>query len=216
MENKAWLRLAAVVLVLPFAAACAREDETEANIEVETEPAATPAAPVTVMINPQGGSTIGGELTATHEAENTKVRLNLTGLMEDKTYDAKIRYGSCAVAMNYLDGDDDTPAGANSPAATPETTATDAHDVGEEVADFSLDETGTTATGEVDIDNDELRAGEAAFVMVTEDAGVGDPDVLIGCAELSGHGGMGGTAPAPGTTPGAEPGTAAPAEPGRR
>ena len=224
MDNKTWMRALALALIVPAAAACSKEDNDEANIEVETE-AAPPMAPITVDIMPQGGSTIMGTITATHEGDDAKVRLTLSGLTEDKTYDAKIRYGDCAIAMNYLT-DNEAPA-TPAPGAAPSTapapgteTATGEHKVGDEVADFSLNETGTTAEGDVDVDNDDLRPEEAAFVMVTEDAGVGSPDVLVGCADLRGHGGaMGGTMPAPGTTPaapGTEPGAAAPADSGRR
>jgi hypothetical protein len=209
MENKAWLRLAALVLVLPFAAACAREDETEANIEVETEPAA-PAAPIVVAITPTGANTVAGELTATHEADKTVVRLSLNALTEGKDYEARIRYGNCSVAANYLD---DEPMANNDAPATPQagaTPATDDHEQGEVIEAINLDRQGLMATGTAEIENDELRAGETAYLVITEDS---DEDVLVGCVDLPGHGGMGGTAPAPGATPGAEP---APAEPGRR
>ena len=219
MDSKAWMwRALAVALLVPAVGACSAEDNDEANIDVETEAPPAAATPMTVAINPQGGSTITGEFTAMHEAENTRVRVNLSGLMEGKDYNATIRYGDCTVAMNYLTDDDADDAPAATPGTTPapgtETAAE--HEIGDEVADIDLNVTGATATGEADIDNDDLRADEPAFVMITEDAGMTDPDVLVGCADLRGHGGMGGTMPAPGATPGAEPGHAAPADTGRR
>ena len=223
MDNKAWIRAMALALIVPAAAACNKEDNDEATIEVETEAPAPPPAPITIDITPQGGAPVMGQLTATHEGDNTKVRLTLSGLTEDKTYDAKIRYGDCTIAMQYTNDDmkpdENAPTTAPGATATPGApTATGEHKVGDEVADYSLNETGTAAEGEVDVDNDDLRPDEAAFVMVTEDAGVGKPDVLVGCADLRGHGGMGGTMPAPSTTPapGTEPGAAAPADSGRR
>ena len=99
MDSKAWMaRAMALALIVPAAAACNMEDNEEANIEVETEaPATPPPAPVTMDILPQGGSTVAGQVTAMHEGDNTKLRLNLSGLTEDKTYDAKIRYGDCTI-----------------------------------------------------------------------------------------------------------------------
>jgi hypothetical protein len=209
MENKAWLRLIALMLVLPLAVACSKEEEIEADIDVETEPAA-PAAPIMVTIMPQGGSTVAGDLSATHEADKTVVRVNLTSLMEGKDYEARIRYGNCSVAANYLDDEplanNDGPETPATPGATP---LTDDHEQGEVIEAINLDRSGATATGTADVDNDELRMGETAYLVITEDS---DEDVLVGCVDLPGHGGMGGTAPAPGT----EPGAAAPAEPGRR
>jgi hypothetical protein len=208
MENKAWLRLIALMLVLPFAVACAQEEETEADIEVETEPAG-PAAPIVVTITPQGANTVAGELTATHEMDKTIVRLNLTALTEGKDYEARIRYGDCTVAATYLQ---DEP-GANPEPATPPagaTPATDDHETGEVIEAINLDRQGAMATGTAEVDNDELRPGETAYLVITEDS---DEDVLVGCVDLPGHGGMDGTAPAPA---GSEPGAAAPAEPGRR
>ena len=209
MENKAWLRLMALTLVLPLAVACSQEEETEADIEIEAEPA--PAAPVTVQITPQGGGMVAGEITATHQAEDTNLRISLTGLTEGKDYEARIRYGDCTIAMNYLD---DEPLANDNEAATPatgtpETPGTmDDHETGEVVAMINLDRTGATASGSADIENDELRAGEAAYLVITEDS---DEDVLVGCADLSGHGGMG-------TTPdaGAAPGAAMPADSAQR
>jgi hypothetical protein len=212
MENKAWLRLIALMLVLPLAVACSKEEETDADIEVETEPAA-PAAPIVVTITPTGANTVAGELTATHEMDKTMVRLNLTALTEGKDYEARIRYGDCTVAATYLD---DEP-GANPEPATPPpagaTPAADDHETGEVIEAINLDRQGTTATGTAEVDNDELRPGETAYLVITEDS---DEDVLVGCVDLPGHGGMGGTAPAPAPAPGTEPGAAAPAEPGRR
>jgi hypothetical protein len=199
MDSKAWVaRAMALALVVPVAAACNKEDN-DANIEVQTE-TPPPAAPVTVTINPQGGAMLSGDLTATHEADKTTVRLSLAGLTEDKDYEAKIRYGDCTMAANYLKDDDmaATPGAATTPAAGTDSGASmsAAHDPGDKVADIDLDKTGATATGTADIDNDELGAGEAAYVVITQD------DMLVGCADLSGHGDMGGMS-APGTAPGA-------------
>jgi hypothetical protein len=210
MDSKAWMaRAMALALVAPAIGACNKEDKTEANIEVQTEPT-PPPAPITITINPQGGSMITGELTAMHEADNAKVTLNLTGLTEDKDYDATIRYGDCSIAMNYL-----------KPDLMPGDKAPDAetvrnHDIGDEVKDIDLNKTGTTATGEATIDNDDLRADEPAFVMVTQDAGVGKDHILVGCADLTGHAGMsgmGGMAPPPAAAPSTTPETPGAAKP---
>ena len=185
MEKKAWLRgLVAMTLLLPVVAACSADEETEANIEVETAPPAP--TPITVQVMPQGGAMVAGDLTAMHEADNTRVSLTLSGLTEGKDYEARIRYGTCAVAMNYVDDEpfanDATPGDSGS--------VMDDHEIGEVVEQIDLDRTGATASGTGEFDNDDLAAMESAFVSITEDS---DEDVLVGCADLSGHGGMGGT-----------------------
>jgi hypothetical protein len=212
MENKTWLRLIAMMLVLPLAVACSKEEETEADIEVQTEPAA-PAAPIVVAIVPEGSNTVTGEISATHEMDKTVVRVSLAALTEGKDYEARIRYGNCTIAANFID---DEPMANNEESVTPPpagTPATDDHEQGEVMEAINLDRQGLIATGTAEIENDELRAGESAYLVITEDS---DEDVLVGCVDLPGHGGMGGTMPAPGATPGTEPGAAAPAEPGRR
>jgi hypothetical protein len=153
---------------------------------------------------------VAGELTATHETDKTIVRLNLSNLTEGKDYEARIRYGDCTIAASYINDD---PMGANAPAApapeatTPATTG-DSHDPGEVVASINLDRTGATATGTAEIENDDLRADEAAYLVITEDS---DADVLVGCVDLRGHSAMG-AAPAPA----AEPGAAMPADSANR
>src|SRR5689334_2848619 len=102
MESKAWVaRAMALALLVPAAAACNKADNNEENIEVKTE-APPPAAPISVTINPQGGAKLTGDLTATHEAEKTVLRLALNNLDADHDYAAKIRYGDCTMAMQYL------------------------------------------------------------------------------------------------------------------
>lgn len=220
MESKPWVgRALALALLVPVASACSKGEKNEENIEVKTE-TPPPAAPITVTINPQGGAKLTGQLTATHETDKTVLRLNLSGLDADKDYKAKIRYGDCTVAMKYL-ADTDEPGevdknkapattgapatGANPPTATPGETVRN-HDIGDVVARIDLDKTGATATGSADVDNDKLGPDEPAYVVITEDMGVGKNDMFVGCADLTGHAGLGatpgGAAPA-GTTPGA-------------
>lgn len=205
MDSKAWLaRAMALALMVPVAA-CSREEETEANIEVESEQPATPAAaPMTIQINPQGGAMVGGELTATHEAERTNVRVTLNGLTEGQDYEAKLRYGDCTVAANFLE-DADEAMGTTTPG-----TGVANHEIGDEVADIDLQITGTTATGTADIDNDELAMNEPAYVVVTQE------DRLVACGDLRASGAHGdtGTMGAP-ATPGMTPGATMPADSAR-
>ena len=199
MDSKAWVaRAMALALLVPAASACNKEDKTDESIEVQTE-APPPAAPMTIQIMPQGAGTVTGDLTATHETDKAVVRLNLTGLMDGKDYEAKIRYGDCAVAADF-DGKDHPGMDNPPPAGTAPQPGMNEHKVGEKVTDIHLDQTGTTATGNADIDNDKLGADEAAYLVVTQD------DVIVGCGDLRGHGDMGGMgAPAPTPAPGAMP-----------
>jgi hypothetical protein len=206
MDKKAWVaRAMALALVVPAIAACSKEDNDEANIEVQTE-APAPPAPMTITINPQGGATLSGDLTATHETDRTNVRVNLMGLTEGKDYEATIRYGDCTMAAQYLKDEDAKPGAPNADSVTGGATGTE-HEVGDKVADINLDHTGATATGTADISNDDLRGDEMAYVVVTEG------DMMVGCGDLRGHGDMGGTMSAPGA---ATPGAAMPADSAHR
>lgn len=203
MDRKRWVaRAMALTLAAPAVYACNKADRTEETLEVKTE--APPAAPVSIAVNPQGGSTISGELTATHETDKTVLHLNLSSLTADRDYEAKVRYGDCTMAMKYLvDADepgeidkDKAPAAG----AAPTETVRD-HDIGDVVVEIDLDKTGTTAMGNADVGNDALAADEPAFLVVAEDMGAGKGDMLVGCADLRGHGGMTGSMGTPDTTP---------------
>jgi hypothetical protein len=189
MDRKSWpIRLMAVLLVVP-AFACADRDEAEVEIDAETEapPPAAPA-PVTVQLMPLGGSTLTGEVVATHNPEDVNVRVSVTGLTEGEDYEAKLKYGMCSDAQAHFDNRD--AAATTTPGTEPAAGAMDAHDPGEEFAEIELSVTGTTGTGTGDIDADELGANEPAYVAIEIDDDMGDDDQLLGCADLSGHGGM--------------------------
>jgi hypothetical protein len=201
MVSKSWLiRFAAVMLVVP-AFACTSDDDTDIDIEAETETPPPAMAPVTVQFQPMGGSTLAGEVVASHNPENVNVRVTLSGLAEDDDYEAALKYGMCTDAQAHLDNEvgDDTP---GTETETPG--AIDEHEAGEEFADIDLDHTGMTATGSADIDTDDLRANEPAYLAITT-GGMNDERTIVACADLSGHGGMNIDA-APGT-PGTEPAT---------
>jgi hypothetical protein len=175
----------AVLLVVP-AFACADKDEAE--VEIEAAPEAPPpaaVAPVTVQVQPMGGATLTGEVVATREAE--------------------LKYGMCTDAQAHFD------AAESLTETTPDVAGT-THDPGDEFEEFDLTVTGATGTGSAEIDLDELRPTEAAYVAIEQDDDLGDDDRLLGCADLTGHGGMdmdagtGMGTPGP-TTPGTEPTT---------
>jgi hypothetical protein len=230
MDRKSWpIRLMAVLLVVP-AFACADNDEAEVEInEGDEAPAGAAMAPVTAQLQPMGGSMLSGEVVATHGPEDVNVRVTLNGLTEGDEYEAALKYGMCTDAQAHLDDDgpDDDADGTRTDATTPGTTPAagdatmDDHEPGEEFGDIDLNVTGTTATGSADIDTDDLRQNEPAYLVVTT-GGMTDEKNVLACADLSGHGGMNtgagmgtGTTPAPGTTgaPGA-PGTGTGTEPG--
>lgn len=201
MDRKKWMaRAMALTLAAPTVYACNKADKTDETIEVKTE--APPAIPVSIAVNPQGGSTISGELTATHETDKTLLHLNLSGLTEDKDYEAKVRYGDCTMAMQHLaDADepgeiDETPAAGAAPADTARE-----HEVGDVIVEIDLEKAGTNAMGDADAGNDALAADEPAFLVVTEDMGLGKSDMLVGCADLRGHAGMAGSMGTPDATP---------------
>ena len=208
MDRKSWpIRLMAVLLVVP-AFACADNDEAEVEIDAAPEPAPPAAiAPVTVQLMPLGGSTLTGEVVATHNPNDVNVRVSVAGLTEGEDYEAKLKYGMCSDAQAHFDGRDATATPGTEPAAG----AMDTHDPGEEFAEIELTVTGMTGTGSADIDTNELRENEPAYVAIEIDDDLGNNDKLLGCADLTGHGGMNmdmGTGT--GTTPGATtPGTPA-------
>ena len=188
MNSKGWLARAMTVGMAVVVVACAKkEEETQANIEIQAE--APPPPPITTEIVPATGSTVMGTITATHAPENTTVQISMTGLTEDKDYDATIRYGDCTIAPQYLKDD---PSGDMAPTTgTPEE-----HKLGDDFLTLMLNKEATTATAEATLDNDDLRADEPAYIVVTQ------ADMLVACADLKGHGGMS-TAPSigPSTTP---------------
>jgi hypothetical protein len=203
MDRKSWpIRLMAVLLVVP-AFACADNQEAEVEIEAEPEPPPPALAPVTVQLMPLGGSALTGEVVATRSPEDVNVRVSVAGLTEGEDYEAKLKYGMCSDAQAHFDGRDATPG--TEPAAG----AMDAHDPGEEFAEIELTVTGMTGTGSADIDADELRENEPAYVAIEIDDDLGDDDKLLGCADLTGRGGINmDTGTGTGTTPGATtPGT---------
>ena len=63
-----------------------------------------------------------------------------------------------------------------------------------------------TATGEEEVDNDDLRQGEAAYIVVTQEG------VLQACGDLMGHATGAGAAPGAAPAPGSAPGAAMPAD----
>jgi hypothetical protein len=208
----------AVLLVVP-AFACADNDEAEVEIDATPEPAPPAAtAPVTVQLMPLGGSTLTGEVVATHNPNGVNVRVSVAGLTEGEDYEAKLRYGMCSDAQAHFDGRDAT--ATTTPGTEPAAGAMDAHEAGDEFAEIELTVTGTTGTGSANIDTDELGANEPAYVSIEIDDDLGNDDKLLGCADLTGHGGMdmdAGTgmgtpgATTPGTEPTTTPGAAEPA-----
>lgn len=197
MDRKSWMARSITVAMATMVVACAKkEEEPQANIEVASEPA--PPPPVTMDLVPAGGSAVMGTVTATHAQDNTTLQISLSGLIDDRDYDAKVRYGDCTIAPQHLTSD--------APAA-PTTTTGGAmpnaeHELGDDFMSIRLNKEGTTATGEATVDNDDLRMDESAYVVVTQD------DKLVACADLKGHGGMGSTAPgATGANPSMGPNT---------
>lgn len=229
MDSKSWpIRLMAVMLVAPVFACADTGDDTEVDISADTEPG-QPAtmAPVTVQLDPMGGSMLSGEAVATHNPDNVNVRLTLNGLTEGEDYEARLVYGMCTDAETHLtdmaDADMDTDMGTDDQDATTTTPGTDPaagrmgeHQPGDEFGQIDLNVTGTTATGTAEIDAEELGPNEPAYIAVLGNGqGAEEEQTVLACADLSGHGGMGtgtGTGQTPGapTTPGTEPGTAAP------
>jgi hypothetical protein len=209
MDRKSWpIRLMAVMLMVG-AFACADNDEAEVEIDADDDVAPPAMAPVTVMIQPMGGSTLAGEVVATHRPEDVNVRVTLNGLTADSDYEAALKYGMCSDAQAHLDDDDD--ADATTPGTTPAAgdATMDDHEPGEEFGDVDLTVTGTTATGSADIGTEDLGANEAAYLVVTT-GGMTDERTVVACADLSGHGNMNMDAAPDATTPSTEP-----AEPGR-
>ena len=206
MDRKSWpIRLMAVLLVVP-AFACADRDEAEVEIDTETEaPPPAAAAPVTVQLMPLGGSTLTGEAVATHNPEDVNVRVTLSGLTEGGDNEAKLKYGMCTDAQAHLEGDDaagTTGGTATTPGTQPAAGQMVEHEPGDEFADIDLNMTGTTATGSADVDTEDLRENEPAYLAVTT-GGVGDEKTVVACADLTGHNmgpGMGSGTPST-TTP---------------
>jgi hypothetical protein len=183
MDSKTWLiRFAAVMLVVPVVA-CTSDDDTDVEIDATTE-APPVMAPVTVTLQPMGGSMLAGEVVASHAAENVNVRITLSGLTEGEDYEAALKYGMCTDAQAHLDDDD-----AATPGTEPAAGTMDDHEAGEGFGDIDLDVTGMTATGSADIDTDDLRENEPAYLAITT-GGMTDEKTLVACADLSGHGGM--------------------------
>jgi hypothetical protein len=200
MDSKTWLiRFAAVMLVVPVVA-CTSDDDTDVEIDATTEAPPPAMAPVTVQLQPIGGSMLTGEAVATHGAEDVNVRVSVSGLTEGEDYEAKLKYGMCSDAQAHFDASQSI---SETTPGTPGTT----HDDGDEFAEIELTVAGMTGTGTTDISSDELGANEPAYLSIEIDDDMGDDDRLLACADLSGHGGMDtGTMPAPdATTPGTEP-----------
>jgi hypothetical protein len=217
MDRNWPIRLMAVLLVVP-AFACADNDETEVEINSEAPPPAA-MAPVTVQLEPLSGWTGTGEVVATHGADDVNVRVSVSGLTEGEDYEAKLKYGMCTDAQMHWDDRDMTADATNTPGTTPAAGQTDAagmdHEAGDEFAEIELNLTGTTATGETDIDTGELGANEPAYVTIEIDDDMGDDDRLLACADLSGHGSMNMDAGTGATPDATTPGTGAPStEPG--
>ena len=188
MNSKDWLARSMTVAMAVVVVACAKKEEegVQANIEVETE--AAPLPPITIDIVPATGSTAMGTITATHAPDKTTVQISMSGLTEDKDYDANIRYGDCTIAPQYLKNDPDGD-------AAPTTGTPEEHKLGDDFVSLMLNKEGPTATGEATINNDDLRADEPAYVVVTQD------DMLVACADLKGHGDMMGPSMGPSTMP---------------
>src|SRR5688572_26818191 len=111
MDSKSWpIRLMAVMLVAPVFACADTGEEAEVDLgaDAETQPAPpTTMAPVTVQLDPMGGSMISGEAIATHNPDNVNVRLTLSGLTEGEDYEARLVYGMCTDAEAHLADADD-------------------------------------------------------------------------------------------------------------
>jgi len=121
-------------------------------------------APVTVQLEPMEDSNVAGEVMASHGPERVNMRVTQNGLTEGVDYEAKLKYGMCSDAQMHFDQGltaDATRTDAQTLLSGADSSATTAHDPGEEFAEIELTLTGNTGTGSAYINVDELGPNEA-------------------------------------------------------
>src|SRR5688500_10799333 len=103
MDNRVKLAGAAIASVLAFVIGCGGEaDGGDEEAGPPAPPVAAAPQPVSLQLAAVGGSTVGGEVTATHGADSTLVRITLRGLTVGRGYEAEVRRGDCTVAEQFI------------------------------------------------------------------------------------------------------------------